>query len=214
MEKGRKICDTLKQIRLKIARENDIQYAPEPCNHKGDCKGTCPACEEEVRMLERQIRHRRMTAGKVALAAGLSLGLGAMALESCSTTTKGKIERSPATINNGGSEHQLMGDVVASDIEYESPVPQFPGGDEAMQRFFEENMRQPESEMAGRVVVRFYVDSDGKVSDPEIVRHLSPAHDEEALRLVGMLPDFKPACIDGKICRAPYTVVVPFGKKD
>lgn len=72
--RGKHICNTLKAIRLDIARANGIEYAPCECHHEGDCLGTCPACEAEMRYLEREIA-RRHTLGKAALVAGLSLGL-------------------------------------------------------------------------------------------------------------------------------------------
>ena len=72
--RGKHICNTLKAIRLEIARANGIEYAPRECHHKGNCSGTCPACEGEMRYLEREIA-RRHTLGKAALVAGLSLGL-------------------------------------------------------------------------------------------------------------------------------------------
>ena len=72
--RGKHICNSLKQIRLDIARANGIEYAPRECHHKGNCSGTCPACESEMRYLEREIA-RRHTLGKAALVAGLSLGL-------------------------------------------------------------------------------------------------------------------------------------------
>ena len=72
--RGKHICNTLKAIRLDIAHANGIEYAPIECHHKGDCSGTCPACESEMRYLEREIA-RRHTLGKAALVAGLSLGL-------------------------------------------------------------------------------------------------------------------------------------------
>ena len=59
MEKGRAICKVLKDIRQKIATENGISYHPEKCHHKGECTGTCPACEEEIRYLERELKARK-----------------------------------------------------------------------------------------------------------------------------------------------------------
>ena len=59
MEKGREICKVLKNVRQKIANENGISYHPEECHHKGECTGTCPACEEEIRFLERELKVRK-----------------------------------------------------------------------------------------------------------------------------------------------------------
>ena len=65
MKHGKFICDTLKKVRLDIARANGIKYDPTECHHEGDCAGTCPACESEMRYLEREIARRR-SHGKVA----------------------------------------------------------------------------------------------------------------------------------------------------
>ena len=52
MAKGKKTCKILKEIRRQIAEANDIEYVVEECQYKGDCLGTCPKCEAEVRYLE------------------------------------------------------------------------------------------------------------------------------------------------------------------
>ena len=59
MVKGKSTCKLLKDIRQQIADENGISYQPKECHHKGDCAGTCPACEEEIRFLERELRARK-----------------------------------------------------------------------------------------------------------------------------------------------------------
>ena len=59
MVKGKSTCKLLKDIRQQIADANGICYQPKECHHKGDCAGTCPACEEEIRYLERELRARK-----------------------------------------------------------------------------------------------------------------------------------------------------------
>ncbi|WP_346748423.1 carboxypeptidase-like regulatory domain-containing protein [Prevotella jejuni] len=59
MTKGRSTCKLLKSIRQQIADANGISYQPKECHHKGDCTGTCPACEEEIRYLERELKARK-----------------------------------------------------------------------------------------------------------------------------------------------------------
>ena len=59
MVKGRRTCKLLKDIRQQIADANGISYQPKECHHKGDCAGTCPACEEEIRYLERELKARK-----------------------------------------------------------------------------------------------------------------------------------------------------------
>ena len=59
MTKGKSTCKLLKDIRQQIADANGISYQPIECHHKGDCAGTCPACEEEIRYLERELKARK-----------------------------------------------------------------------------------------------------------------------------------------------------------
>ena len=74
MARGKRTCRILKEIRRQIAEANDIEYVVEECQYKGDCKGTCPKCEAEVRYLEEQL-HQRQILGKAVMVAGLSLGV-------------------------------------------------------------------------------------------------------------------------------------------
>lgn len=75
---GKNKCKILKQIRQKIADENDIPYVTRECSYQGECSGTCPKCEQELRYLEQQLE-RRVKLGKAvvvtALCAGMSLGV-------------------------------------------------------------------------------------------------------------------------------------------
>ena len=59
MAKGKSTCKLLKSIRQQIADANGISYRPKECQHKGDCAGTCPACEAEIRYLERELKARK-----------------------------------------------------------------------------------------------------------------------------------------------------------
>ena len=74
MEKGRDICKALKNVRQKIANENGISYHPEECHHKGECTGTCPGCEKEIRYLEEQLKNRQRS-GFGMKVAGIAAGV-------------------------------------------------------------------------------------------------------------------------------------------
>ena len=78
---GKQKCRILKDIRREIAAENDIALVIEECTHKGECRGTCPRCEAEVRMLEQELQRRSALGRRVALA-GVSAGM-ALALTGC-----------------------------------------------------------------------------------------------------------------------------------
>ena len=74
MVKGKSTCKLLKDIRQQIADANGISYQPKECHHKGDCAGTCPACEEEIRYLERELKARKGN-GFVMKVAGIAAGI-------------------------------------------------------------------------------------------------------------------------------------------
>jgi len=80
MTHGKNICNQLKEVRKRIAEENDIPLEIEECSYKGECRGTCPRCEAEVRYLENALADR-LRLGKVATVAGLALGLAATTVQ-------------------------------------------------------------------------------------------------------------------------------------
>lgn len=69
---GRDKCKYLREIRRRIANENDIKLVTRECTFKGECKGTCPRCEAEVLYLERELE-KRQKLGRIVTIAGLSL---------------------------------------------------------------------------------------------------------------------------------------------
>ena len=82
MKRGKETCRILKDIRRQIAEANDIEFITSECRYQGDCLGTCPKCEAEVRYLEQQLSARH-SAGKAIALASISAGL--IALSSCSS---------------------------------------------------------------------------------------------------------------------------------
>ena len=84
MARGKQTCKILKEIRRQIAEANGIEFATSECRYKGDCLGTCPKCEAEVRYLEQQLRVRSL-AGKAVALAGISAGM--ILMSGCSGTS-------------------------------------------------------------------------------------------------------------------------------
>lgn len=76
MNHGKDICNELKAVRQSIAKENGIPFETEECTYQGECRGTCPRCEAELRQLETALAGR-LSMGKVATVAGLMLSLAA-----------------------------------------------------------------------------------------------------------------------------------------
>ena len=52
---GKAICEVLKQMRLLIAETNKIEYIPHECHHQGNCLGTCPLCDNELKLLTEEL---------------------------------------------------------------------------------------------------------------------------------------------------------------
>ncbi len=72
--RGKNKCKILRQIRQRIAEENDIPLITKECTYQGECTGTCPRCESELRYLEQQLA-RRQALGKAVTLAALSVSL-------------------------------------------------------------------------------------------------------------------------------------------
>lgn len=71
---GKSKCKILKDIRRQIAQDNDIEFVTSECQYQGDCTGTCPKCEAEVRYLEQELE-KRQKAGKAIAVAGIAAAL-------------------------------------------------------------------------------------------------------------------------------------------
>jgi protein TonB len=88
------------------------------------------------------------------------------------------------------------------------------GGLKAFYDYIEKNLRYPEEakqkNISGRVVVKFIVDENGKLTDPQIVRSLCEPCDAEALRLIKEAPPWKPGKKDGKVVKVEVTRPINF----
>lgn len=200
MGDGRSVCNVLKGIRKAIADANGIKYEPVECSFEGECRGTCPACEAELRYIERELSLRRM-AGRAVAVAGIALG--AAALTACGRDTAQQFEQPKTTVN--ANEHSKMFGLVEE-------MPSFPGGQKALMDYISEHLRNPspETDVTGRVIVQFVVGKDGTVKDAKVVRGIHPEFDAEALRLVENMPKWRPGKFAGETVEVRYTLPVPF----
>ncbi len=93
-------------------------------------------------------------------------------------------------------------------------MPEFPGGEAAMQQFIARSIRYPviaqENGIQGRVVVQFVVNTDGKIVDVEVVRGVEESLDREAIRVVKTMPPWTPGRQGGKAVRVKYTLPIRF----
>lgn len=93
-------------------------------------------------------------------------------------------------------------------------MPFFPGGDDALLKFISETIRYPqdavENNLEGKVVLRFVVSSDGSVKRVEIIKGIHPVLDQEAIRVVSLLPKWRPGKQNGKAVPVWFYVPVTF----
>ncbi len=80
-------------------------------------------------------------------------------------------------------------------------MPSFPGGEKKMIEFILSNIHYPpvalENNIAGKVYVKFTVDKEGKIQNPELLRGIGGGCDEEAIRILKMMPDWTPGKQNG-----------------
>ncbi len=92
--------------------------------------------------------------------------------------------------------------------------PEFPGGVEARQQFLRDNLMYPEKAreagIQGTVFVTFVVEKDGSFTDIRIIRGIGGGCDEEAVRLVKMMPRWEPGRQTGKTVRVQYNLPIRF----
>ena len=94
------------------------------------------------------------------------------------------------------------------------PMPEFPGGEAALMRFLNENLRYPaaafKNGIQGCVTVQFIVKEDGSVGDVKVVRGVDPTLDEEAVRVCKALPKFIPSKQSGIRANVWFTLPITF----
>lgn len=58
MKPGKEKCEILKSIRMQIAKQYGLEYSPSECHNPGNCSGTCPKCDAEIRDLQMQLDNK------------------------------------------------------------------------------------------------------------------------------------------------------------
>ena len=93
-------------------------------------------------------------------------------------------------------------------------APEFPDGVEALYKYIAENIQYPEQAKAdgieGRVLIRFVVMNDGSIANVEVAKGIGGGCDEEALRVVKGMPNWKPAIYEGNAVNVQYCIPINF----
>ena len=118
-----------------------------------------------------------------------------------------EVKYTPVEVEEEEVEEQQIFQVVEE-------MPEFPGGMAECMKWLSKNMKYPtisqENGVQGRVIVQFVVNRDGSIVDAVVARGVDPYLDKEALRVVGLMPKWKPGKQRGKEVRVKYTLPVMF----
>lgn len=93
-------------------------------------------------------------------------------------------------------------------------MPEFPGGAEGIKHFLARNVQYPrqaiEEKIDGQVFVRFVVQTNGEITHPEVIKGVTPILDNEALRVINLLPRLTPGSVNGKTVPVAITTPISF----
>ena len=121
------------------------------------------------------------------------------------------VEMFPA---DGNLPTKSFSDTVSGEppVMFAEEMPEFPGGPDSLNAFLTRNIQWPIGYgcATGTVLVEFIVEKDGNVTHPTISISLGSAFDNEALRLVSLMPKWEPARTQGKPIRCYYKIPVTF----
>ena len=91
--------------------------------------------------------------------------------------------------------------------------PHFPGGEDAFHLYLGKNLKWPKTEdgdSQGIVIISFFVEKDGTLTNFQVAKSLGKAFDDEALRVIRASPKWIPAMRDGKAIKSKYTAPIKF----
>lgn len=136
---------------------------------------------------------------------------------------QGKEDNKPTPLPAGEGDNEITvvgyGEQKSADTSGQvfaivEKMPQFPGGEKAINEFISKTLQYPviaqENGIQGKVVCSFIINQDGSVTDAEVISGVDPSLDREALRIVSAMPKWIPGTQRGKAVRVKYTMPVTF----
>lgn len=136
---------------------------------------------------------------------------------------QGKEDNKPTPLPAGEGDNEITvvgyGEQKSADTSGQvfaivEKMPQFPGGEKAINEFISKTLQYPviaqENGIQGKVVCSFIINQDGSVTDAEVISGVDPSLDREALRIVSAMPKWTPGTQRGKAVRVKYTMPVTF----
>lgn len=152
----------------------------------------------------------------LALIPAIGAGIAVTSIPSVAGVLESMAHTSSATAANSSETAAPKKDktvFVAVELQAE-----YPGGMAALMQFLVSNIKYPENAykngIQGRVIVKFVIEADGSVTNPEILKGVDADLDQEALRVVNSMPKWIPAKVNGKDVASYFTLPVNFRLKD
>lgn len=103
---------------------------------------------------------------------------------------------------------------TALDFKVVQKIPEFPGGWTAFMQWLTQHLKYPpqaqKQKLQGQVVVSFIVNKDGSIADAKLSKSVHPLLDKEAMRVIRMMPNWKPGMDNNKVCRTMIAVPIVF----
>ena len=122
-------------------------------------------------------------------------------------TPKEEVKYTEVEVEEGEVKEKVIFQVVEE-------MPEFPGGMGEAMKFLAKNIKYPvaaqQAKIEGRVIVQFVVERDGSISDIHAMRGVNPDLDAEAIRVVSLMPKWKPGKQRGKAVPVKFTMPIIF----
>ena len=142
----------------------------------------------------------------MAVAAGNSLTVKMQSLSKAVAAPTGPVPAAPAP--------EAEATNASTVLKFSEVLPSFPGGESAYYAFVRQTAHFPEEALkqglSGTVYVSFVVDQQGRIVDAEVAKGCGHGFDEEALRVIRLMPWWTPGLVGGKPVRVARTMSVPF----
>ena len=138
-------------------------------------------------------------------------GVVLITLKRDSSFKNGPIDLKVNGFDNAKKENTVKESDVYTIVEQ---MPTFPGGEEALRNFMAANVKYPalatQKGIQGKVYISFVVTKTGSVANAKVARSVDPSVDQEAIRVVELLPSWKPGMQNGKYVDVEYTIPINF----
>ncbi len=120
----------------------------------------------------------------------------------------------PAEIDNEPVRIMISLPVHYNYLTLQNSDAEFPGGEEALMKFIKDNLNYPpkakRNNIQGRIFVNFIIETDGSIIDVQVLRGIGYGCDEEALRVISLMPNWKPGIQNGNQIRFSYNLPILF----